>query len=561
MLCRLIVLVLAGLLADLPLLASHSMGAAAQETPPPHDDFADAIVVDALPFVDKDRDVSGATWDETTDGSPLGDRLGYACQSVDDPAPVDQTVWYAYTPTEDIRVTVDTFGSTYSTVVAVYTGTRSNLQEVACSRHPYQARVSFDAAAGETYRVMVAAFNVNRGDVFPADLLTVAMRPARQSNDDFDGALAVGDLPFFDVRDTSEATEATDEPLPTNCDPEPGDAPISKTVWYAYTPSADGRVAADTFGSAYNTVVAAYTGDWNSLEQVVCNDDSATTVQSRAEFAVAAGTTYYLQVALWLQGGSGTLAFAVRDASSPDATPPEEPAVTVEESERDQYVDGTTLYYNPTGNGGTFTVTSTTVDDESGVAAVDFPAVFGGDASSDTMPSTVEATTAAVAEPLQATAAFVAPGVLAAQRGLTYEATYTWEAQANADGVKRVKARNGIGQTAIATFTVRSDARAPSVAIAAPKDGVRVSQGQTVKVEASDGGAGVAKVQVRYCRSDSCRPGEGTVIGIDTKAPYAVVWSELPAAGTYTLVAQAVDRVGNTRTSAPVTVKVVRDNS
>jgi hypothetical protein len=408
---------------------------------------------------------------------------------------------------------------------------------------------------------MVAAFNVNRGDVFPADRLTVAMRPARQTNDDFDGALAVGNLPFFDVRDTSEATEASDEPLPTNCDPEPGDAPISRTVWYAYTPSADGRVAADTYGSAYNTVVAAYTGTRGSLEQVVCNDNSATTVQSRVEFAVAAGTTYYLQVALWLEGGSGTLAFAVRDASSPDATPPEEPAVTVEESERDQYVDGTTLYYNPAGNGGTFTVTSTTADDESGVAVVDFPAVFGDDASSDTMPSTVEATTAAVAEPLHATAAFAMPSVFAARRGLTYEATYRWDTRASADGVKRVKARNGVGKTATAAFTVRSDARGPSVAIAAPKEGVRISEGQTVKVEASDGGAGVARVEVRYCKGSSCAFGKGAVIGTVARAPYTVTWSDLPAPGTYTLVAQAVDRVGNKRTSAPVTVRVVRNNS
>ena len=113
------------------------------------------------------------TWDEETDGAPLKDaegnvyREGYACQSVDDPAPVDQTVWYDFTPAADTRVTVDTFDSNYNTVVAVYTGDRGNLTEVACSRHPDQARVSFDAAAGTTYHLMIAAFNVNRGEVVP----------------------------------------------------------------------------------------------------------------------------------------------------------------------------------------------------------------------------------------------------------------------------------------------------------------------------------------------------------------------------------------------------------
>ncbi len=274
MLRRLAAPVLAGALAVLPLLAAAAPGAATQAAPPPHDDFADAIAVDSLPFVDKDRDVRGATW-----AAPDPD---YACRSVDDLAPVDQTVWYAFTPAADTRVTIDTFGSADNTVVAVWTGARGELTEVAC------------------------------------------------------------------------------------------------------------------------------------------NDDAATTVQSRAEFAVAAGTTYFFQVALWLEGGSGTLAFAVRDASAPDATPPEPPAVTLEESEPDQHAAGATLFCNPAGNGGTFTATSSTADEEPGVAAVAFPPVCD-DATTDTMPSTVEEAAAGGAAS-RTGAAFAAP---AAWRAPTYEATPT----------------------------------------------------------------------------------------------------------------------------------------
>ena len=140
------VLIFAGVLIGLPILTAQVPHAAAQMAPPPHDDFGAAIPVKVLPFVDKERDVRGATWSE-----PDPDYVSCG-------APIDQTVWYDVTPANDSRVTVDTFNSTYVTVVAVYTGERAGLTEVACSRNPYQARVSFDAAAGTTYHVMIAAF-------------------------------------------------------------------------------------------------------------------------------------------------------------------------------------------------------------------------------------------------------------------------------------------------------------------------------------------------------------------------------------------------------------------
>ena len=304
-------------------------------------------------------------------------------------------------------------------------------------------------------------------------------------------------------------------------------------------------------------MVAVNTGERDALRQVVCNDNAATTVQSRVEFDAAAGTTYHVQVALWLEGGSGTLAFTLRDATSPDATPPEPPAPAIAEAEPDQYADGATLYYNPAGDGGEFTVTSATADEESGVAAVAFPEVFGNDATTDTMPSTVEEAAAAGEVAPVGAVGFAAPGaaVAAPRRGPTYEATYRWEAGSTAGGGKRVLARNGVGKTATAAFAVRPDGRGPSVAISPPRPGAVAGEGLVVRVEAADAGAGVARVQVRWCLGESCRFERGKAVGADAVAPYAVRWSP-PGEGTYTLVARAVDRVGNARTAAPVVVTV-----
>jgi hypothetical protein len=82
-----------------------------------------------------------------------------------------------------------------------------------------------------------------------------------------------------------------------------------------------------------------------------------------------------------------------------------------------------------------------------------------------------------------------------------------------------------------------------------------------VKVAASDGGAGVARTQVRFCQRTSCVFAKGSAIGTDATAPYAITWSNLPVNGTYTLIAQAIDRVGNRQWSAPVTVKVVNSTT
>jgi hypothetical protein len=73
------------------------------------------------------------------------------------------TVWYELTLGADTDVMVDTAGSDYDTVLAVWTGSDlSALDLVECVDDTFtglQAAVRFTAAAGVTYRVQVGAFN------------------------------------------------------------------------------------------------------------------------------------------------------------------------------------------------------------------------------------------------------------------------------------------------------------------------------------------------------------------------------------------------------------------
>jgi PKD domain len=147
----------------------------------------------------------------------------------------------------------------------------------------------------------LALIAIFTGIVAPGTAL--AQPPA---NDDFDAAVVIGGLPFQTSLSTSEATAAADDP--TNCT-------NNGSVWFSFTPDHDLTIDADTFGSAYDTVLSAYTGTRGALTQVsgACNDDSSG-LQSRIVFAATAGTTYHFLIGQCCgSGGSGggSLTFSV----------------------------------------------------------------------------------------------------------------------------------------------------------------------------------------------------------------------------------------------------------
>jgi len=112
--------------------------------PPPNDDFNNATVIPSMPFTTS-QDVSNATI------------------AADDPfcAGRTQTVWFSFTPTVNMRLEANTFGSNYDTTLSVYTGARGALTQLACnddSNSTVQSRIRFDAVAGTTYFFMVSAF-------------------------------------------------------------------------------------------------------------------------------------------------------------------------------------------------------------------------------------------------------------------------------------------------------------------------------------------------------------------------------------------------------------------
>jgi Zn-dependent metalloprotease len=131
-------------------------------------------------------------------------------------------------------------------------------------------------------------------------------------NDDFDDAVEISSLPYSNVQDTSGATSEVDDPS-LSC----ATSQKYNTVWYKYTPVASGILTVDTFSSDYDTVLGVWTGSRGSLKPVVggCNDDSGGP-QSKVKLGVAAGTTFYIEVAGHASKPAGSLEISASFASN-----------------------------------------------------------------------------------------------------------------------------------------------------------------------------------------------------------------------------------------------------
>jgi hypothetical protein len=269
---RLVVVSVAGLLLAL----LHASAALAQ---PANDDFDSATVIGALPFSD-----SISTADATT--------------AADDPSCTsnEHSVWYAFTPTQNVTIRADASSSDFNPSLGVYTGSRGALTEAACASFP--AQVTFNASANTTYFFMVASAFGGPGGALVFDVR------ALPANDDFDTPTVIGALPFTDSISTADATTAGDDPF---CNGN------EHTVWYAFTPTQNGIIRADTVGSDYATTLSVYTGSRGALSQVACASSPA-----QVTFDASANTTYFFMVASACCGNpGGTLVFNVIEVQRP----------------------------------------------------------------------------------------------------------------------------------------------------------------------------------------------------------------------------------------------------
>ncbi len=135
---------------------SHSASVALYP-PPPNDDFANAITL------------TGSSLQTTGTNAGAGRQTGEPAIPPNTPSTTGRSVWWNWTAPTDGVVTVDTIGSSFDTVLAVYTGsTLDTLTTVQTNENGGANRtslLSFQASTGTTYQIAVDGVNGLTGNI------------------------------------------------------------------------------------------------------------------------------------------------------------------------------------------------------------------------------------------------------------------------------------------------------------------------------------------------------------------------------------------------------------
>jgi len=247
---------------------------------PANDVFANATVITALPRT-LSQDAFGATV-STSDPTPSCSTGGRV-----------NTVWYRYTPATTQALRISTGGSGYDTILAIYSGNEGGLSEVACgddlTANDKTSLATFIASAGTTYDIMIAKWN-NTPLAATGTLMLNITAPA---NDVFTSGMVITPGQRAFNYDLYGATVNSSDPS-LSCI---GGKDYANSVWFRYTPTANGAVSFTTPGNHFNAVMGVFTGSEGNLNEIGCNDNFAGTNGSLIRFDAAAGTTYHILLA------------------------------------------------------------------------------------------------------------------------------------------------------------------------------------------------------------------------------------------------------------------------
>lgn len=233
-----------------------------------------------------------------------------------EPAPiggVGATVWWTWTSSSSGTVNVDTRGSGFDTVLAVYRGASLGSLTVVDANDNYAggqvtSSVTFTASAGETYQIAVGGKSSASGLV----LLNLGAVPA---NDTVASATLLSERNPLVTATNSKASAQFGEPAH-------GGLPARRSLWYRWTAPASVRFHATAASAQLNPVVAVYTGDTLGSLTPVASDVSplpdAKTKSAIASFDAVQGRSYLIAVdsaAVGTTELNGEFTFTITDAA------------------------------------------------------------------------------------------------------------------------------------------------------------------------------------------------------------------------------------------------------
>jgi subtilisin family serine protease len=227
------------------------------------------------------------------------------------------TKWYSFTPASSGRLAINTVGSSFDTVLGVFTGSSvSGLSMVARDDDSGESRtssLSVSVSSGITYFIQVGSyFSSSSGAITLTWSLTTVNCVSTPSNDNFACAL---NLASSSSSVTGSNAFATLEPS------EPYTYGVCRSVWYRFTPSVAGNVTLSTAGSSFDTLIDLFRASSSSptmgaLSLVARNDDDGGGQTSRiSDQAIESGYTYFVRITGWssssCSSGNFTLSWTI----------------------------------------------------------------------------------------------------------------------------------------------------------------------------------------------------------------------------------------------------------
>ena len=241
------------------------------------------------------------------------------------------SIWYRWTAPSDGTLTVTTQGSSFDTLLGAYTGSSVAGLSTRASNDDAPgglwSRVEFAVTAGTSYYLAVDGYGGWKGaTVLNWSMTGTAPVPPTVPNDMFADAQALTGA-------TGTATGTTVGAKRESGEPDHGANSGRASIWYRWTAPSTGTLRISTQGSAFDTLLAAYSGDaLTGLSQLAANDDAAGGLWSEISVPVTQGTTYRVAVDGWGgNAGATTLGWTLTTGSpapAPSPTPTPTPSPT-----------------------------------------------------------------------------------------------------------------------------------------------------------------------------------------------------------------------------------------
>jgi subtilisin family serine protease len=253
---------------------------------PPNDAFADAIEITEFP-----ASVTGFNTAATREPGEF-EKTDYS---------INNTVWWKWTAPRDLDVAVSTNGSSFDTVLGVFSGSSlAGLTLVGFddeSGGNRAAYLRFSAVAGTTYHFQVSGYFMATGEI----VLNLG-EFARPANDDLRDAEIIdgnfGQRMVGNMGAGEEAAEPDHAPAQENFAHDSG----GSSIWYKWTPGPGnaGPTVASTYGTSFGTTVAVYEGPaenpaYHLLTPVAANTGiGRESTLGQVTWTTVAGKTYYI---------------------------------------------------------------------------------------------------------------------------------------------------------------------------------------------------------------------------------------------------------------------------